>query len=314
MDTIDFKVFFQACFRYYGPASAENRRPDFKRIGAEVGLSQSEVESRILRFEEINLIRGYIAIPNVSLLLGYKLRTYLLPFPDPLSKGSAAADLMLIDDIIRIDEYLNSIAFTILYKGDADIEQSLSKVAKLSGKAALSQEPLLLHESKADVPGEQLPELHAIDWKVIRALRSDSLKSPEILAMEVGAPVDSTVRSLKKLVDSNLLLVVPVTDEQKLASFTLYALLFIPDGSTDLNTLVERLASALSERTYYRILSPSGAVIFLMSAKDSREAEASYLRAQKILGVKVALIDYAGETYHSLKSIDRVIEEQAKRQ
>jgi hypothetical protein len=51
-----------------------------------------------------------------------------------------------------------------------------------------------------------------------------------------------------------------------------------------------------------------------MSAKDSREAEASYLRAQKILGVKVALIDYAGKTYHSLKSIDRVIEEQAKRQ
>lgn len=315
MDIKDVRVLFQAGYRYYGPGSLENRRPNFERIGLETGLGASEVENGIMLLEELKLINGYIAIPNVHLVLGRKLRTYLLPFPDALSKGDVVADLKLVNDIIRIDEYLNSVAFTIMYKSNLDVQQSLSRIAKLTGNAMLSEEPLLLQEAESGAPGEQgiVRDLLPIDWDVIKSLRYDALKPLENVAKDIGAHVPTAKESLSRLVDSELLFVIPTFDEQKFSELTLFALLFIPDGSMANIELLKRLTDAFRADTYYTILSPSGAIIFLMFAKDAQDANASYLKAQKMLGVKVVLIDFAGKTYHSLKSIDQIIEKNASK-
>lgn len=96
-----------------------------------------------------------------------------------------------------------------------------------------------------------------------------------------------------------------------MSKLTLYALLFIPD-STDQN-IINLLTDTFKDSSYYRITTPTGAIILLMFSANVADADANYLKAQKILAIRVVLMDFAGKTHHCMESIDRIIAEQIAR-
>jgi DNA-binding Lrp family transcriptional regulator len=284
-----------------------DRRPSPRTIAKSLGLDTRTVKSRMKAMEQEGFIKYYQAIPNYS-ALGYRASTYLLPFSNPGAKKDAIAKLKLLDDVTRIDEYLNSAAFTLLHKPGNDLQKKLSIVKELvKGGVPDGVEPLMLYD--IDFPKTRFrPSL--TDWLIVKSLRYDALKPEPEVAKEIGASLPTVRKRLKKLVEDKLVFIVPIFDGRMVSNLVLYALLFIPDSARD-ETLLERLTETFKDDSYYRITSPSGAIIFLMYAKRMMDAEQNYIKAQRLPGVRRVLMDFAGETHDCSGSIDALIAERA---
>ena len=313
MDILDARIIFQAGFKYHPPYSVSNRRPSPLAISQELGsIDPKKVEERLRKLEDDGFVKHYQAIPNPS-ALGYRIHTYLLPFPDPLSKGDAVTKLKLLEGIMRIDEYVNSIAFTILFTDERDLQRKLSHARELAGRQGTSetqdQEILLLEETTP--PRARMVPSTRRDWQILKSIRFDALKEEQQIAEEVGLSAAATRHHLADLIESSSILIVPILGDPQMSKLTLYALLFIPDLADQ--KIINQLTDTFKDKSYYRIITASGAIILLMLSSSVADAEANYLKAQKILGIRVVLMDFAGKTQHCLESIDRIIADQLTR-
>jgi hypothetical protein len=257
--------------------------------------------------EQEKFIKYYQVIPNYS-ILDYSSGTYLLSFRNPAAKKDVIAKIKLLEDITRIEEYLNSIAFTVLYRSSEDLQKKLSLVKELGkGEVPDRSEPLMLYN--IDYPRAKFkPSL--TDWLIIKSLRYDALKPEQEIAKEIGVSLPTVKKRLKKLVDGKLIFIVPIFNGEMVSNLILYALLFIPDNTANEEVLM-RLTETFAEDSYYRITSPSGAIIFLMYAKRMLDAEQNHIKAQKLPGIKQVFMDFAGEIHDCSGSIDRLIAERA---
>jgi DNA-binding Lrp family transcriptional regulator len=201
------------------------------------------------------------------------------------------------------------LAFTVLYKSGEDLQKKVSLVKELVGEkgASNSNEPLMLYN--IDFPKVGFTP-SPTDWSIIKSLRYNALKPEREIAEEIGISLPTVKKRLQKLVSGKLIFILPIFNGQMVSNLILYALLLIPDSTNE--DIIMRVTETFREDSYYRIISPSGAIIFLMYAKRMADAEESYIKAQKLAGIKQALMDFAGESHDCSGSIDSLIKEKTR--
>lgn len=300
MDLLDIRIFCEMGFKYHPPGGMADRRPSIKRIARALEIDTRTVRSRMNRLEAEGFIKYYQAVPNYR-VLGYSCTTFVVYFTDMAAKKEAVTKVQLLDEIVRVDENFYSMVFSVLYRTDLDLEKKMAIVKELTG----GQQPLKLYD--LELPDPKLAMSHT-DWRIIKSLRYDALKPSKKIAGELGLTAATVNSRLGRLIRSRALYVVPIFSAQQVSKLILYALVFFINGSKRRDKVVQDIHAAFGDRSYNRIVNPSGAVVFLMFATRLGEPEENYVRAKKTPGVAGAMLDLIGQTHDCSGYVDRLVE------
>lgn len=300
MDLLDIRIFCEMGFKYHPPGGMADRRPSIKGIARALEIDARTVRSRMNRLEAEGFIKYYQAVPNYR-LLGHSCATFVIYFTDMAAKKEAVRKVQLLDEIVRVDENFYSMVFSVLYRTDRDLEKKLAIVKELAG----GQQPLKLYDLALPDPKLAMSQT---DWRIIKSLRYDALKPSKKIAGELGLTAATVNSRLGRLIRSRALYVVPIFSAQQVSKLILYALVFFIDGSKRRDKVVQDIHAAFGDRSYNRIVNPSGAVVFLMFATRLGEPEENYMRTKKISGVAGAMLDLIGQTHDCSACVDRLVE------
>ena len=305
MDSVDAVILWDLGFDYQAPLSTTNRRPNLRRIADGLGIDRKTVSSRVRKMEEGGFIGYYQTYPNIA-AAGMKASSYLLPFKEPAAKREAVNKLKLVKEILRIDECLNSLRFTVVYDKQPDLDRTLRLILTLT-----ASEPLRLYDF-------QLPrvrrELGETDWRIMKSLRYDALKPSRKIAEELGISSRAVNYHLERLIKERALLVAPVFDMKHVAGTILYGLIFqIDEDDGKRPRAIEKITDTFKQNSFCRVVGHSGTVMFMMFTDRIAEPEENYLNAKAMEGVTNVHMDFIRRTHDCSEQIDACLEEQIVR-
>jgi DNA-binding Lrp family transcriptional regulator len=302
MDLLDIRIFCEMGFKYHPPGGMADRRPSISGIAKALELDPRTVRARMNRLEQEGFTKYYQAVPNYR-VLGYSCTTYVVYFTDMAAKKEAVRKIQLLDEIVRVDENFYSIVFSVLYKTNQDLEKKLALVKELA--TAAGSRPLKLYDLALPDPRLKMSQT---DWRIIKSLRYNALKPSKEVAGELGLTVPTVNSRLGRLIRSRALYVIPIFSAQQVSQLILYALVFFIDESANRERVVQEIHATFGERSYNRIVNPSGAVVFLMFATKTGQPEEDYMRAKALDGVSDAMLDLIGQTHDCSHYIDRLVD------
>ncbi len=302
MDSLDAVILWDLGFDYQSPIHVTNRRPNLARIAAGLRINQKTVRARIRKLEEKGFIRYYQAYPNVA-AAGLKASSYLFLLKDPAKKRDALGKLKLIKEILRIDECMNSLRVTIVYESAMDLDRILDLAGVLT-----NSEPVKLYDFQLPkVKQQRLPET---EWKIIKSLRYDALKSSKKIAEELGLTPRAINYHLEKLVRDRSYFVAPVFDMKNVSGTILYGLMFRIENSKWCDA-IEEIKETFRENSFCRVIDPSlRNAMFMMFTTRMSEAEENYMKARAIEGVTDVQMDFIKGTHDCSGRIDAWLDEQ----
>lgn len=304
MDQIDIKIIGEMGFRYLTPDSAIERRPKLQDLGRRLSLDRRTINSRIRKMERSGFISYYQVFPNFR-LIGARCSVYTFVFKNPLQKEDYLKKLASIDEVIRIDEGMNSACAFILHRSDDELEKTLRRGEEYFGSPPMKAFDVFVPEIEGG------PVLSNTDLRILRSLRYNGQKSAKDIASETSLTSKTVAWRLSQLLKQKALLIIPIYNSDQVSGLILYALIFKVGRKTTDET-IRRINYEFSKNCFFETFDRKGGLIMMMYAKRISDVHANYKKAISILGEGDVFFDFFLKTYDDSGLIDRIIDEKLK--
>lgn len=252
------------------------------KIAKDLNLSPETVKERVVRLEKDGAIQGYEIYPNFR-HLGLMPTTYHFRVPDANRKTKALEEVGRAEGVVGVYNFVGAdVCVDLAHRGGHDLTRKIKLVEVLLGA---EQAPYACFEFH--VPNVERP-LTALDWKIIRSLRGNALKSFGEVGKELRISARTVRRRFDRMVKEGSFDIVPVVDLGQITGFILYELtiLFhVAQTERSKNPVLELVRDALCSAWPMPDEKRHGMTLLLL-AKNVAEIEAYRKRAEALPGVK----------------------------
>lgn len=252
------------------------------KIAKSLGLSPDTVKERVARLQRDSTIQGYEMYPNFG-HLGLVPTTYHFRVEETIKKTRALEEVSRADGVVGIYNFVGpDVCVDLAHRGGHDLTRKLKHVGGLLGVEQASYACFDFHLPKVD------RSLTSLDWRIIRGLRGDALKSFGDVGKELGISARTVRRHFDRMVKEGSFDIVPIVDLGAITGFILYELAILFDSvqtERSKNPLLEMSAGALCSAWPMPDKERHGMTL-LMLAKNVAEIEAFRRRAEALPGVK----------------------------
>ncbi len=268
MDAVDFRILAHL-FR--------DAREPFERIGNAVGLSGNAVKARVHRLQEEGVLKGFIATPDPR-LFGYRMAVIVFPGVEDLDArvGEILDQVPGLGAIRYVDVTLdNSVIIAVLFKDDLDFDRIERAASNIIGRPPGFACRCL--DADAD-----LPELSLLDWRIVRALRSDGRKTLKDIVEDTGASFKTVKKRLDRLVETEALWISPnvsTSEASGLVFFDLFVWLDDAKRRAEIVKILPKDAVAMPIET------PEPGLAIHVVRSNLREAQEDYHKVKSAPGV-----------------------------
>ncbi|MEE9586212.1 MAG: AsnC family transcriptional regulator [Nitrososphaerales archaeon] len=263
----------------------KSRRPSSKAIGKKLGLAERTVRLRIKRMEREGFIQYYAAIPNLS-LFGLPIAClFSFQVDDIRKKQHALQQLKKTDHVIEIADMIGgNFGATIAVSSEQDVEQVTHKLTELTHTSKV------VHSSNRWFTSPRF-SLDKLDWRLIKALQYDALRSTKEIATELGVSNRMTDYRINRLLESRAVVIRAVISARDRQGILFYNLTLSLDPG-----MKEKIMNVVSERfksEIFLVLTPPGPLLALgLFATSIGEAEDNLLDSLSIPGVKTGNLSF----------------------
>lgn len=283
MDALDIRIIRSMGIRPYG---ARPKNPDALKpghIAQEVGAATNTVKARIARMEDAGLIAGYRLMPNLR-HLGLSGAAYYFAAPPDANKKDAMASIEDVEGGLELHDFLGG-GFCVDFTYDT--EATLD--ARLQALVAITHEPHPVKFYERDMPRVQR-ELTGLDWRILRALRSNPTRSLDEVAAELGVTGRTVRRRYARMASEGSFFCVPLIDGSKAEGLFLFELLLYldPDSFTAAAAAVRKNFQDSQVYAYVPSSPELGHLDLLLFARNTSEVERLRAEAEAIDGVAQA--------------------------
>lgn len=262
------------------PHPPERLKP--AKIAKDLGLSPDTVKERIARLEQSSTIQGYEIFPNFR-HLGLLPTTYHFRVADTTKKSRALEQVGRADGVVGVYNFVGAdVCVDVAHRGGHDLNRKLKVVESLLDAEQAPYACFDFHLPKVE------RSLTSLDWRIVRSLRGDALKSFGEVGKELRISARTVRRRFDRMVKEGSFDIVPIVDLGEITGFILYELAVAFESAQterSKNPLLELAAGALCSAWPMPDANRHGMTLLLL-AKNVAEIEAVRKRAEGLAGVK----------------------------
>jgi DNA-binding Lrp family transcriptional regulator len=242
LDAADVRIFCEMAFRGLDYDSFTDRRLSPLAIGRKLGMDEKTVRIRVRRMEDDGFIKYYQALPNLSLFGLNTAVSYRFEALNLSTKHKVIENIRQAPFLEEAIDYLGHyVSISIAGQSAEQIEQ-LS--AEMVNNFELSKEILGGRNSKKPL---SMPD--KLDWQIIQKLRYDAQASTKEISESLSVTPRMVDYRISKLLDSGLLRIRAIIDNQKQQGLIFYELeISIDDGKQF--DVVKNLSNEYGERLW----------------------------------------------------------------
>lgn len=262
----------------------EEPRASYEELGERVDLSANAVKARLRKMEDEGVLRGFVALPDPSLL---GLRAGLLVFTavDDLDEREEEL-LRSLPDVPGVrfaDVALDHAVYVWLYHRDeADLDRIERAAISLVGKPPA-------HRFLDDAPEPARMLLSSADWRIVQAILSEGRATLKELSARAGLSFKTAKRRLEALLHAGVLRVEPVLSPSEAAGAVMYTILVQLHERADAGSLRPMLPplAITQQREGSRLVVVHG------QRRSLREAQTDLRALKSVPGVQHAFLSIA---------------------
>lgn len=219
VDALDIGILRELGVQPYGrsPRGSESLSP--RRLAKTLGVTAETVRERVARMERERVIAGYALMPNVR-HLGLSVHQYFLRGGPEASAEELVAKLDGFDGLLGVYTFLGGTsAVAFAHRGASDRERKLRLLRSLASPTEI------VDFSEAEFPAPKR-ELSPLDWRLLRALRSDARRPLVEVAKDVGVSSRTVKRRYERMMSDGDFFVFPIVDPSRVPGLILFELVF----------------------------------------------------------------------------------------
>ncbi len=286
MDDTDFRLLQAMGFQPYLPGHPPADARKASRLAERVGLGPKAARVRLAALEASGVIAGYDAFPNLRHFpLDWKSFHFHVP-DDRLAGFVDAARPM--EGVVGHFRFLGGdVCIDLCYQDEPELRRRLQLLTTLAGAP-----PWEFYDNAVPEPARPMTPL---DWRIIRELRHDALRSFADVASALRV-TERTVRDrFDRMVNGRNLWIVPRIDYSRIPSFIPFGLLvrFLPAAHTSPGKAASEVRRLLADRTLYSWVPPAqevGHLALFVRAGTTAEIEATKRKVAALSGVEAVTV------------------------
>lgn len=305
MDAKDVRIFCEIAFKGLDYDSFSDRRVSPLVIGRKLGLDEKTVRVRVKKMEDDGFIKYYQAVPNLGLFQLKIMRTYRFEALNIATKHRLIEHVQKLPFIMEATDYLGQVV-CISITGTTS-EQIDQIAAELADRFELYKWILGNHIIK-----ESISNADRLDWQIIQKLRYDALSGAKDLSESLLITPRMIEYRIRKLLESELLLVRAMINTQKQQGLIFYELEI---SVSKTKHYVIKLLSEIYAKKLWSVRTLSVDVLLAnLFAFTLAEPEESYVKTLKLDGVRSCSLFIFKETIEPKRPnwIDDLIEQRIK--
>lgn len=271
-------IFCEMSFKYFD-YPGKNRRPSPKRIGSKLGLDERTVRSRTRKMEREGFIQYYQTMPN--LFLFDRPVTSLCNFDasNISTKLQALQKARDASDVIDIADFLGeTFGLTISGSSEKDVKEKADRIGNHLGISSFHLTPPRLFPRPTMT-------LDNLDWRLIRSLRYDALRSTKEIAKDLGITYRMAEHALGRLFESMALSTRAIINARDPKGIIFYSL-NLSLNAEKTTPVIHRLRASYGERLWWHVSPPGPMVVLFLFASSIGRAEDDLLQALSSPGVR----------------------------
>jgi DNA-binding Lrp family transcriptional regulator len=252
------------------------------KIAKDLGLQPETVKERIARLEKDGTITGYEIYPNFR-HLGLIPSTYHFRVADTSKKTRAIKDVGRAEGVVGVYNFVGpEVCVDLAHRGPSDLVRKIKIVETLLGAERAPYACFDFHLPRVE------RKLTALDWKIVRALRGNALKTHGEVGAELRISARTVRRRFDRMVKEGSFDIVPIIDLGQITGFILYELAITFDAAQTerlKNPVLQLVADALCSAWPMPDEERHGMTLLLL-ARTVSEIEMFRKRAEALPGVK----------------------------
>lgn len=204
MDSLDLAILKILLVNNGVPPGVPVLRKSFRSIARDLGVDQGTIRSRIRRFQEKGVLKGWYLGVSPGLTAHNVGHAWLEVDPES-EKSSVIESLLSVPEVERVCSYFGpKLSLVLLVPQDTNQDSTMKKLARLAGPTTSFH-----RAGVVDVPARVLKET---DNLIIGSLRKDPWKPYPTVAEEVGVSFRTVARRVARLSEAGAVYLLPIVD------------------------------------------------------------------------------------------------------
>jgi len=302
LDATDVRIFCEMAFKGLDYDSFTDRRVSPLAIGRKLGLDEKTVRVRVKKMEDEGFIKYYQALPSLSLFGLGSVISYRFEALNLSTKHRVVKDIQQSPYVVEAIDYLGQfVSVSITGRSSQEIEAA---AGGLANRFELNKE--ILGSSNTKKP-PSVPE--KLDWQIIQTLRYDAQCGVKHISELLSITPRMVEYRISKLLDSGLLLIRAIINNQKQQGLIFYELEISVDERKQFQ-VVKLLSDRYGEKLWsIRTLASGSVLLSNFFGFTLAEPEEAAEFASRLEGVRSCSLFILKETIEPEKPnwIDKLI-------
>jgi DNA-binding Lrp family transcriptional regulator len=233
LDKLDLGILKELLVNNGVPPGTHVLRKSFRSMAKDLEVDQGTIRSRIRRFQEQRVLRGWYLGSNPGLTDQSVVYAWLKVEPES-SKEDVIEKLLSVEDIERVCNYFGpKVSFILLHKNMRNPEAALERLASLTGLGKSVHQQATIRVPPYDIK--------RTDTALIDVLRRDPWMPDSAVAKEVGVSTKTVKRKVTTLTEDGAIYMLPIIDLKALQGIIPMELVVdygSPESKAEVNGLI----------------------------------------------------------------------------
>jgi DNA-binding Lrp family transcriptional regulator len=204
LDKVDLGILKELLVNNGVPPGTGVLRKSFRSMAKDLGLDQGTIRSRIKKFQEQGVLRGWY-LGNTPGIAGQSVIYAWLRVESEAGKEDVIEKLLSVEDIERVCNYFGpKVSFVLFHRNMPNPDAALERLASLTGLGKSVHQQATIR-----VPPY---EIKRTDAALIDVLRRDPWIPDSVVAKEVGISARSVKRRVTRLTEDGAIYMLPIID------------------------------------------------------------------------------------------------------
>jgi DNA-binding Lrp family transcriptional regulator len=192
-------------------------RPTYSSIAKKLGIDEETVRVNVKQSQQDGIIIGWMLEINLH-ILGQETTTTILEVDDASKKDLMIDRIRVIPGVIQMVNFFErGLRVDFCHENDGERERKLGLIKSITG----DKNPVYWQRGFAPVN----VKLKDTDWRILKALRRDSMQNNPEIAKEAGVSPRTVKRRLSFLIEEDVVYVRPVGDIKRFPGHVYFFLL-----------------------------------------------------------------------------------------
>lgn len=301
LDSLDIKIL--KVLGETGPSFAGNPRTSLRAMARKLGVDKDTVSRRLKKFQEKQVLNGWAVMVNPN-LVGAETTRLLLELPERSNKDDVVRKLKLIPGVVLITTlYGDAIVFIIYYNGEQSLKKTIELVSRISNAESITR-------IDSSFPPCRLV-LSKTDWKLIRSVQKEPLKSYSQISREVGISAKTAKRRLARLLGGFALGAYPRFNPSPLDATTVELVAFY-DESKAAGEANGKILERFGDKVMMSDLSDKTRGYFILFVNNAREVHDISTWVRGLPGVLKCRADIALDHIEVPDALSEILDRRAQ--